>query len=67
MWQTLGVYGNVALDATDFLACAITLQRRRVGVLHALRVNDQERRAGVTPQALAGRANLISLKPAPAR
>ena len=65
--QSLGVYGNVALDARDFLARVIALAACRVRVLHALRIHDQERAAGVAPQFLAGRANLIFLKPAVAR
>lgn len=59
MWQPLGVHRNVALDPTDLLASVIALQPRRVRVLHALRVDDQERAACVAPQFLAGRANLI--------
>ena len=66
MRQSLGVHRDVALDARDLLACVIALQARRVRVLHALRVHDQERAAGVAPQFLAGRANLIFLMPAPA-
>ena len=41
--QPLGVHRNVALDARDFLARVIALEGRRVRVLHALRVHDQER------------------------
>ena len=59
MRQSLGVHRDVALDARDLLACVIALQARRVRVLHALRVHDQERAAGVAPQFLAGRASLI--------
>ena len=52
--------------------CKLVLSQRsqffhsRVRVLYALRVDDQERAAGVAPLSLAGRANLIFLKPAPA-
>ena len=56
----------MALDSRDFLARVIALQARRVRVLHALRIDDQERAAGVAPPSRAGRANLIFLKPAPA-
>lgn len=48
-----------ALDARDLLTRVIALQSRRVCVLHALRVHDQERAASVAPLFLAGRANLI--------
>lgn len=41
--QPLRIHRDVALDARDFLACVIALQGRRVGVLHTLRVDDQER------------------------
>ena len=67
MWKALGVHCNVALDARDLLACVIALQARRIRVLDALRVQYQERRAGVAPLFLSGRANLIFLKPAPER
>lgn len=40
MWQSLGVYSNVALDARDIFACVITLVARCVSVLQALRVHD---------------------------
>ena len=58
---------NVALDPRDFLARVTALEARRVCVLDASRVNDQERRAGVSPQLSWGRANLVFLKPAPTR
>ena len=43
MRQPLGIDCNVALDARDLLACVVALQTRRVGVLDALRVNNQQR------------------------
>ena len=43
MRQALRIYSYVALDARDLLARVIALQARRVCVLHALRVQDQER------------------------
>ena len=52
------VHGNVALDARDLLARVIALEPRRVRVLHALRVHDQQRGRGVAPPSQAGRANL---------
>ena len=64
--QPLRIHRDVALDARDFLARVIALQGSRVRVLHALRVDDQERAAGVAPQSPTGRANLIFLKPAQA-
>ena len=67
MRKALCIDRNVALDARDLLARVIALEARRIRVLDALRVHDQERRACVAPQFLAGHANLIFLKPAPAR
>jgi type I restriction enzyme M protein len=67
MRQSLCIHGNVALDARDLFARVISLQSRCVGVLHALRINNQERWTGVAPQSLSGHANLIFLKPAPTR
>ncbi|MNR30967.1 hypothetical protein D3C85_1484460 [compost metagenome] len=59
MRQALCVHCDMALNAGNFLPGVIPLQLRRVRVLHALRVHDQERAAGVAPQSLAGHANLI--------
>ena len=67
MRKTLPIHHDVALDSTDLFACVIALERCCVRVLHALRVNNQDRRAGVARQSHAGRANLIFLKPAPKR
>ena len=67
MRQTLAVHGDVALDARDFLARVVAFVVRAVGILHALRVHDQERGQRVVSQCLTGHANLIFLKPAPAR
>ena len=66
--QPLRVHRDVALYSRNLLASVIAFQARRVRVrvLDALRVYDQERAAGGAPQCLAGRANLIFLKPAPA-
>lgn len=63
----LRINRNVALDARDLLARVIALQTCRVRVLDALRVHDRERRACVAPLFHTGLANLIFLKPAPAR
>ena len=62
MRQPLAVHCNMALDSTDFFACIIAFQACRVSILDTLRVHDQERAAGVAPQFLSGRANLIFLK-----
>ncbi len=67
MRQPLRIDRDMAFDARYFLASVITLLTRRVRVLHALRVHDQERAVSVAPLFLAGRANLIFLMPAPAR
>src|SRR5690606_30969027 len=64
--QPLRVHCDVALDARNLLARVIALLACRVRVLHALRVHNQERAAGVAPPFLAGHANLIFLMPAPA-
>jgi len=65
--QSLCIDANVALDARDLLACVIALESSCLRVLDALRIHDQQRRLCVASQFLAGRANLIFLKPAPAR
>ena len=65
--QSLRVNGDVALDAGDFLARVISLLVGAVGVLHALRVNDQKAGQGVAPQFLAGLANGFFLRPPPGR
>ena len=67
MRQALRVHGNMALDARHLLARVITLLSGGIRVLYALRVHDQERRAGVALLSGTGRANLIFLMPAPAR
>ena len=41
--QPLGIDRNVALDARDLLACVVAFEARRVGVLDALCINDQQR------------------------
>ena len=48
--QTLRIHPYVALDARDLFTGVIPLERGRVRVLDALRINNQERRAGVAPQ-----------------
>ena len=46
---------DVVLDARDLLARVIALHTRRIRVLYALRVHDQERAAGVAPVSLGPR------------
>ena len=67
MGQSLRVNGDVTLDAGNLLACVVALLIGAVGVLHALRVNDQEAGQGVAPQFLAGLANGFFLRLAPGR
>ena len=55
LWHDLG---GVQLTAPS----VISLKSRCVRVLDALRIDDQERAAGVATQFLAGRANLIFFK-----
>lgn len=57
--HALGIHRNVALDARNLLARVIALQARCVRVLHALRIDDQERSTCFAPQFLSGHANLI--------
>lgn len=59
MGQPLGIDGDVAFDARYFLASIVALFFSAIGVLHALRVHDQERRGDVAPLSHAGLANLI--------
>ncbi len=65
--QALRVDRDVALDAGDLLARVIALPAGRVGVLHALRVHDQEAGQALAPLFDAGLANRFFLAPAPGR
>jgi hypothetical protein len=47
------------LDAGNLFADIISFLFRRVGVLHALRVNNDEAGCGFAPQFLAGLANRL--------
>ncbi len=67
MRQALRIDRDVALDAGDLLARVIALLAGRIGVLHALRVDDQEAGRGAAPLFDAGLANRFFLAPAPAR
>jgi len=55
--QSLRIDRDVTLDAGDLLARVVALFFCRVGVLHALRVNDDEAGRGVAPQFGAGLSN----------
>ncbi|AOS14670.1 hypothetical protein ATY45_09235 [Xanthomonas oryzae pv. oryzae] len=59
MWKALRIHRDVALDPRYLLARVIAFLAGCITVLHALRVHDQERTAGLAPLFLAGRANLI--------
>ena len=67
MGQALRVHRDVALDAGDLLARIVSLLSGAVGVLHALRVNDQKASRDVAPLSLSGLANRFFLRPAPGR
>ena len=67
MRQALAIDQNMALDARDFLADVVAFFIRRVGVFHALRVNDDKAGAGVSSLPDARLFDLIFLKRAPAR
>ena len=49
MRQTLRVDRDMALDAGDFLARVVALLSGCIGVLYALRINDQEAGRGAPP------------------
>jgi len=57
MGQALRVHGNMSLDAGNLLARVVALFFCRVGVVDALRVNNNEAGCGLAPQFLAGLAN----------
>jgi len=65
--QALRIDGDVALDAGDLLPRVVALLLGAIGVLDALRVDDQKARRGAAPLFYAGRANYIFLKPVPER
>jgi len=67
MGQSLRVHRDMPLDAAHLFASVVALQLRTVGVLHALRINDQEAGRGVATQFLAGLANGFFLRLAPER
>lgn len=55
--QALRVHGNMSLDAGYLFARIVALLFSAVGVLDALRVNNNEAGCGLAPQFLAGLAN----------
>ena len=65
--QPLRIDGDVALDAGNFFARVVALLLRAVGVLHTLRINDQEAGRAAASLFDTGRANLIFLMPVPTR
>ena len=65
--QALRIDGNVALDPRYFLAGIVAFLSRTIGILDALRVDDQEARRGLAPLSCTSLANYIFLKPAPGR
>ena len=67
MWQTLGVDRNMAFDSRHLLASVVAFFARAIGILDALRVDDQKARRGFAPLSCTSLANHIFLKPAPER
>ena len=65
--QTLGINGDMPLDARNLFAGIVAFLAGAIGVLDALRVDDQKARRGFAPLSCTGRANHIFLKPAPER
>jgi len=55
--QALRVHCNMPLDAGDLFAGIVAFLLSRVGVLDALRVNNDEAGRGLAPQFFAGLAN----------
>lgn len=65
--QALRVHRNMSLDAGYLFARIVSFLFSRVGVLDALRVNDDEAGCGLAPQFLADLANRFFLRPVPRR
>jgi hypothetical protein len=65
--QALRVHRNMPLDAGNLFARVVSFLFGAVGVLYALRVNNDEAGRGVAPQFLADLANRFVLRPAPRR
>ena len=65
--QALDIDGNVALDPRYFLARIVAFLTCTIGILDALRVDDQKARRGFAPLSCTSLANHIFLKPAPRR
>ena len=65
--QSLRVDRDVALDAGDLLARIVALLAGCIGVLYALRINDQQAGRGAAPLSGAVLANRFFLAPVPER
>jgi hypothetical protein len=64
MPQPLRIHPDVPFDGGHLLARVVSLLLCAIGVLHALRVNDQEGGHGVASLFGSGLANRFSLRPA---
>ena len=65
--QALRVHCNMALDAGNLFAGIVSFLFCTIGVLDALRVNNDEAGRSIAPQFLAGLANRFFLRPVPRR
>jgi hypothetical protein len=65
MRQAVGIDADMAFDARHKLAAIKTFLFRRIGILDALRVNDQKSCVGIPTKALSYLANHIFLEPLP--
>jgi hypothetical protein len=63
MGQPLAVYSDMAFDARYFLAAVVPFFRRRIGVFHALRINNDETGFLVATIAAPDLANRFFLTP----
>jgi len=65
--QALRVHRDMSLDAGYLFASIVSFLFSTVGVLDALRINNDEAGCGLAPQFLAGLANRFFLRPSPGR
>ena len=65
--QALRVHRNMSLDAGNLFAGVVSFLFSTVGVLDALRINNDEAGGSLAPQFLAGLANRFFLRPVPRR
>ena len=65
--QALRVHRNMSLDAGYLFASVVSFLFSTVGILDALRINNDEAGCGLAPQFLAGLANQFFLRPFPGR